>query len=73
MPKYNWDEKSLYAINEKTGKEVVYGEAGDISIREAQEEDIRRLIFKTENMKKIIKMVSFIFTIIMKMEVKIQM
>ena len=54
--RYQWNKKSLYAIDIRTGDELVYGEYEDITIREATAEDIKRRIFKTEGMKAIIKM-----------------
>lgn len=56
-PRYEWDSTSLYALDTRTGEEVVYAQYGQVTIREATVEDIKRRIFKTDGMKKIIKLV----------------
>ena len=56
-PRYDWNGKSMYALDTRTGEEVVFAQYGQVTIREATVEDIQRRIFKTEGMKDIIKMI----------------
>ena len=53
--RYDWNGKGMYALDTRTGKEVVYAELDGVTIRETNLYDIRKLIFKTEGMKQIIR------------------